>query len=124
MRFLEPPKFVLHAKKISDLKNCRKRLGQVNERSTKLTLPDFDGVDFFCETLIKNHDKPVPREAINRATKTLERVCSDVMAPIEPASIFGFRYVITFIDDYAKYSAVKMMTFKSEALEKVKGYVA
>ena len=46
------------------------------------------------------------------------------MGPIEPASINGYRYAITFFDEYTKHAVVKFMKFKTEALEKLKQYVA
>ena len=47
--FIEPGKFVSHAKKISELEKWQKSLGHVNERSIKLTEPYLDKVDFRCE---------------------------------------------------------------------------
>ena len=46
------------------------------------------------------------------------------MGPIETASIHGYRYAITFIGEYTKHAGVNFMKFKSEALEKLKQYVA
>ena len=48
--------------------------------------------EFVCKTcaLNKIHEKPVPRGAAYKASKKLERVYTDVMGPIEPASINGY----------------------------------
>ena len=127
MKLVEKPlSFATHAKKMTDLETWHKRLCHANERSTRLTVPSLKKCEFFCETcaLSKIHERPVPREAGSKASKKLERVYTDIMGPIEPASINGYRYAITFIDEFTKYAVVKFMKFKSEALEKLKQYVA
>ena len=68
--------------------------------------------------------KPVPKETQNKAQKPLELVYSHILGPFEVPSLNGSRYTITFVDEYSKYSVVKFMSKKSEALEKFKEYVA
>ena len=122
----KPLVFAMQEKKKIEVETWYKRLCHANERSTRLTVSNLKKCESFCETcaLSKIHEKPVPREAASKASKKLERVYTNVMGPIEPASINGYRYAIIFIDEYTKYAVVKFMKFKSEALKKLKQYVA
>ena len=127
MKLVEKPlSFATNATKMTDLETWHKKLGHANERSTRLTVPSLKKCEFFCEpcALGKIHEKPLPREAGSKASKKLERVYTDIKGPIEPASINGYRYAITFVDEYTNHAVVKFMKFKSEALEKLKQYVA
>ena len=60
-----------------------------------------------------------------RATKPLQLVHSDVAGPMRtPNKLDGHLYVISFTDDYSRYTKVYTMKTKSEALSKFKQYIA
>ena len=52
----------------------------------------------------------------NRAKEVLELVHTDVCGPMSTEARGGFRYFITFIDDYSKVGYVYLMRFKCESL--------
>ncbi|KAF7827584.1 Retrovirus-related Pol polyprotein from transposon TNT 1-94 [Senna tora] len=67
----------------------------------------------------KAHQLPY-EESNFRAKAPLELVHSDVFGPVKQPSVSGYRYMITFIDDYSRYVWVDFMKEKSEALSKFK----
>jgi hypothetical protein len=71
-----------------------------------------------CEPCIvgKHHRDPFPHKASHRATAILERIHSDLhKLPVLTAS--GYRYWVTFIDDYSRYSWVYLLRKKSETFD-------
>lgn len=104
-----------------------KRMGHLNFADMKTTLNmKLSEADTNCETcaLAKITKVSVPKLNESRATKSLERVYSDIMGPINPSSIHGFRFIVTFIDDYSSFGVVKFLKHKSEVLSKFKEFVA
>ncbi|KAF7817945.1 Retrovirus-related Pol polyprotein from transposon TNT 1-94 [Senna tora] len=67
----------------------------------------------------KAHQLPY-EESNFRAKAPLELVHSDVFGLVKQPSVSGYRYMITFIDDYSRYVWVDFMKEKSEALSKFK----
>ena len=53
-----------------------------------------------------------------------ERIFTDIVGPLTPSSVDGFRYLVTFIDDYSSHACVKFMRRKNQALQKFKEYLA
>ena len=66
----------------------------------------------------------VPKTSSHRATKPLELVHSDLCGPMQVDSSGGSRYMLTFIDDYSRYTHVCFLKKKSEVLQKFKQFVA
>lgn len=64
-----------------------------------------------------------PKKAENRAKELIQLVHSDVCGPMQTLSPSGKRYVLTFIDDYSRYSTVYLLKEKSETLSHFKQYV-
>jgi transposase InsO family protein len=58
-----------------------------------------------------------PKAATHPATQTLEVIHSDLCGPF-PSSILGYRYFVTFIDEYTRKCWVYFMIKKSETLTK------
>ena len=90
-------------------------MGRFNDRDLKnslsmdLTLPDEK-----CENscLAKATKIPVPKQKENKASKTGEKLFTDVVGPITQSGVDGFRYFVTFIDDYSSHACVKFMLQK------------
>ena len=104
-----------------------KRMGHVNYRDLNNSLPmDLKLHDEKCETccLAKTTKTPVPEQNEDKASNAGERVFTDVVGPITPSSVNGFRYFFTFIDDYSSHACVKFMRHKNQALQKFKEYIA
>ena len=61
---------------------------------------------------------------LNRATKLLEVIHSDVCGPMSVAMFSGKRYFVTFIDDKSRYCMVYLLKNKSEVATKFAEFVA
>ena len=74
-----------------------------------------------CEAcaLGKMHKLPSPKKSMNRASKSLELIHTDLCGPMNLDSIG----ILTFTDDYSRYTTVNFITSKSETLSKFKEYV-
>ena len=57
-----------------------------------------------------------PHKASNRATHPLFRIHCDICGPL-PSAYGGFKYFITFIDDFCRYVAIYFLKLKSDALK-------
>ena len=78
-----------------------------------------------CEAcaLGKMYKLPSPKKSMNRASKPLELIYTDLCGPINVDSFGGSKYMLTFTDDYSRYTTVYLITSKSETLSKFKEYV-
>lgn len=76
--------------------------------------------DKSCETcnICNIRRKNFPKTTNSRRNSCLELIHTDVIGPINPISRGGNRYVITFTDDFSRYSEVYMIKHKSDALSK------
>ncbi|KAJ9560663.1 hypothetical protein OSB04_005823 [Centaurea solstitialis] len=119
---------------ISSSNNCGKselwhaRLGHVHykrmrDMSKMSLLPAFELNGEKCKTcmLTKITRQPFAKN-INRDTKVLELVHSDLCDFHSTPSLGNKKYVVTFIDDATRYSYVYLYHTKDEALEKFKIY--
>ena len=79
-----------------------------------------------CEPCLagKQHRFPFPQAASNRRTKPLELVHSDLHGPVSVQTPEGYRYWISFIDDYSRYRTVFLLHKKSDAFAAFKLYKA
>ena len=77
-----------------------------------------------CEGCIggKMHRNPSPKASQHRATKAYEFVHSDVCGLMQVESKGGNRYMVTFIDNYSRFSVAYFIKRKSEGLAKFKEF--
>jgi transposase InsO family protein len=74
-----------------------------------------------CDVCIKAKQAAVSHvESDSRAVQPLQLVHSDLMGPFTPASAGGNLYLMTALDDYSGYAAVKPLKHKSEATAELK----
>ena len=93
-------------------------------------LPELSGIKFTeeienCEDckLGKLKRKPF-KEMRLRATKILESIHSDMMGEISPPGAHtGAKYIVTFTDDYSRYSLVYVMSAKTEVHIALKSFL-
>ena len=79
----------------------------------------------FCDTCAQGKPATKPFTGTRpRATQPLEHVHSNVCGPIMPISTDGYRYFVTFIDDYTHLVAVYLMKHKSETFDRFKSFHA
>ena len=78
-----------------------------------------------CEACVlgKMQKKPFPKQSQHRATRPYEIVHSDVCGPMQVESKGVSRYMLTFTDDYSRYTTAYFIKSKSEVLSKFKEYV-
>ena len=78
-----------------------------------------------CEACIlgKRQKKPFPKQSQHRATRPYEIVHSDVCGPMQVESKGGSKYMLTFTDDYSRYTTVYFIKSKIEVLSKFQEYV-
>jgi len=67
-------------------------------------------------TLIK--DGPAPR-----AVKAAQCIHLDVCGPMQTASLGGNKYIVSFINDYSRYTRINLTKEKSEVLSHFKNYL-
>src|SRR5260221_4075892 len=70
-----------------------------------------------------HHRNPIPSETHTCSDRVLGQVFSDV-CEVQTITHEGFKYFITFIDDFSRFLTVYPMKNKSDALEKFKEYLA
>ena len=134
----KPPKSIDSAnvvlkadRKISgELWHCR--LCHVNSKYMERMFKDelVEGFNFDhrgelpCEPCVlgKMHKMSCPKESQYRSSQLLEMIHTDVCGPMQVDSEGGSRYLVTFTDDYSRYTTVYFMKHKSEVLEKFQQY--
>ncbi|KAF2320630.1 hypothetical protein GH714_029268 [Hevea brasiliensis] len=65
----------------------------------------------------KSHRLPFTKSS-NHRSSMLELVHTDLMGPTKTPSYSGYRYVMVLVDDFSRYTWVKFLKEKSEALSK------
>ena len=118
----------------SDLSSWHRRLGHIN----KETLISIQSKGMVNGLAIKGCDNEVacdgcligkqcresfPKRSENRAKDVLEIIHSDVCGPMENVSIGGSRYILTFTDDFTRYTFVYFLKNKSDVLKYFKVFV-
>ncbi|KAF6767306.1 Zinc finger, CCHC-type, partial [Kalmanozyma brasiliensis GHG001] len=107
-----------------------KRLGHPSlQRMKELgrTIPEIctNGGDFKCDVCEINKSHKLP---FNRRTtvshRPLELVHTDVVGRMPDESPEGYRYAVTFVDNYTRFTTVYLMQRKSEVFEHFKTYKA
>ncbi|KAJ9561749.1 LOW QUALITY PROTEIN: hypothetical protein OSB04_006909 [Centaurea solstitialis] len=105
------------------------RLGHINKKRVELLLKggflgtfDFKPFDN-CESCLSGKMTKEPFNKDNeRASDLLEIVHTDVCGPFSHEARGGYRYFITFTDDFCRYGYVYLMRHKSESFEKFREY--
>ncbi len=78
-----------------------------------------------CETCIASKiSNQRSRTPATRATKPFQMVSSDVCGPVQPVSLHGFNYCISFIDNYTGYIFVYFIKRKSDATKALQKFLA
>lgn len=67
--------------------------------------------------------KPFAKEKITTATKVLDVIHSDLCGPFQTETPSGKRYILTFIDEYSRYTHIYLLREKSEVNQKMKEFI-
>ncbi|KAJ9538231.1 hypothetical protein OSB04_030964 [Centaurea solstitialis] len=105
------------------------RLGHINKKRVELLLKGgflgtFDYKPFDnCESCLSGKMTKQPFNKENeRATDLLEIIHTDVCGPFSHVARGGYRYFITFTDDFSRYGYVYLMSHKSESFERFREF--
>ncbi|KAJ9544159.1 hypothetical protein OSB04_023866 [Centaurea solstitialis] len=105
------------------------RLGHINKKRVELLLKggflgNFDYKPFDnCESCLSGKMTKQPFNNENeRATDLLEIIHTDVCGPFSHVARGGYRYFITFTDDFSRYGYVYLTRPKSESFERFKEF--
>ncbi|KAJ9556790.1 hypothetical protein OSB04_011404 [Centaurea solstitialis] len=105
------------------------RLGHINKKRIELLLRGrllgaFDFKPFSnCESCLSGKMTKHPFNKDNeRANDLLEIIHTDVCGPFSHEARGGYRYFITFTDDFSRYGYVYLIRHKSETFEKFKEF--
>ncbi|RVW32450.1 Retrovirus-related Pol polyprotein from transposon TNT 1-94 [Vitis vinifera] len=63
-------------------------------------------------------------EKIDRCGSTLDLIHTDICGPLTPIALGGYKYFITFIDDFSRYGYVELIHEKSDSLNVFKAFKA
>lgn len=67
---------------------------------------------------------PFPKESFTKTSATIDLVhITDLCGPMQTNSHSGMRYVLSFIDDFSRYTFIYLLKNKSECFDKLKEYV-
>jgi len=102
------------------------RLGHPSVLKLQKMVPGFSKLSSLnCEScqLGKHSRSSFPKRVNNRATSPFELVHSDVWGPSRVSSVLGFRYFVTFIDDYSRCTWLFLMKNRSELFSIFESFV-
>ncbi|KAI5312499.1 hypothetical protein L3X38_041672 [Prunus dulcis] len=119
------------AEKEESYKLWHKRLGHVS--ATRMNLLNKENLlpplnhhdkDSVCIECVKGKLTNLRKKGATRSEKVLEIIHIDICGPFPTQTHDGFKYFITFTDDYSRYGYVYLISEKSNALDMFKVYKA
>ena len=60
------------------------------------------------------------KEKIDRCESTLDLIHTDICGPLTPTALEGYKYFITFIDDFSRFGYVELIHEKFDFLNVLK----
>ena len=110
------------SKRNDTLENWHKIMGHCNKEDVLRLENVVDGMKISSKSLLQcepcilgKETQHFNREPDERATSPMEFVHTDLAGPVAPTAREGFRYVLSFIDDYSGAMFVYFLKLKSEA---------
>nr|GEX90000.1 zinc finger, CCHC-type [Tanacetum cinerariifolium] len=94
----------------------------MRDMSKMSLIPDFDMTHESCKTCMLTNITRQPFNGVNRKSKVLDLIHSDLCDFHANPSLGHDKYVINFIDDASRYCYVYLLHGKHEALDKFKIY--
>ncbi|GBM33744.1 Retrovirus-related Pol polyprotein from transposon TNT 1-94 [Araneus ventricosus] len=93
-----------------------------NHALRKLGLPTSDSFCEYC-VLAKQSAELIGKGNRRRENTLMRMINSDLCGPVEPASLSGERYVLTFVDDYSRFCEVCLIKKKSDIAVEFKKFL-
>ncbi|CAK1354284.1 unnamed protein product [Cercospora beticola] len=114
---------VLYLESKSDADIWHKRLGHIGDNTLKRLGVSAENISPTCEVCISSkHTRKISRAITEKAKSYLDKVSCDICGPIEPPTNKGYRYFISFIDNYTRYIEANLISRKSEAFSCFKDF--
>ncbi|KAL5553643.1 hypothetical protein UlMin_041044 [Ulmus minor] len=130
--WLEKKVFFLVMEKLLDEKSSmlwHRRLGYISRQRIEILVKDgllhnLNFADFdSCIDCVKGKlTAKVRKNKIDRCKNVLEMIHTDICGPLTPQAMRGYRYFITFIDDFSHYGHVELIREKLDSLEVFKAF--
>jgi len=79
-----------------------------------ISTKDIDKLDVVCESCVggKQTRRPFKERLLQRSSRLLELIHTDVCGPISPATWDNKRYILTLIDDFTHFTMVYLLSKK------------
>lgn len=83
------------------------------------------GIKMSCDTCMKGKltRLPFPKQSSSESKYPLQLIHTDVCGPMQTMTPSGKRYMVTFIDDYSRYTHIYLLTHKYEVSDALKAYL-
>ncbi|RVW64514.1 Retrovirus-related Pol polyprotein from transposon TNT 1-94 [Vitis vinifera] len=108
-----------------------KRLDHISRQRLEILVKDgvLSNLDFSdfetCVICLKGKMTSKTRnEKIDRCGSTLDLIHTDICGPLTPTALGGYKYFITFIDDFSRSGYVELIHEKSDSLNVFKAFKA
>ena len=99
----------------------RKRLERL-VRDGVLSNLDFSDFEICVVFLKRKMTAKIRNEKIDRCGSTLNLIHIDICGLLTPTALGGYKYFITFIDNFSRYGYVELIHEKSESLNMFKAF--
>jgi transposase InsO family protein len=98
---------------------CHISKERINTLCKQSILPplDLNALEDVCINCVKGKLTNLRKKGAIRSSNLLELIHTDICGPFPNPTHDGFRYFITFTDDYSRFGYVYLITEKSSALE-------
>ena len=85
---------------------------------------DFSEFETYVVCLKGKITAKTRNEKIRRCGSTLDLIHRDICGPLTPTALGGYKYFITFIDDFSRYGYVELIHEKFDSLNVFKAFKA
>jgi len=110
-----------------------RKLGHIGHKNLKILMKISEGINLTTDQLEKMEKvckicleaKQTKTKFDNnrvRAKRPLQIIYTDLYGPISPETWDGYKYFITFLDDFTHFTMVYLVKSKNEVAEKLKGF--
>ncbi|KAM2621688.1 hypothetical protein TB2_026408 [Malus domestica] len=118
-----PKGFYVNSNTVNKEQLWHMRLAHPSSHVMSFIFPSFCKEISDCEVCQKSKSTRLPfPHSLSRATKVFEIVHSDIWGPATLESFDGYRFFISFIDDFSRTTFVYLLKFKHEAFQCFKNF--
>ncbi|CAN0393136.1 unnamed protein product, partial [Laminaria digitata] len=108
-----------------------RKMGHVNPQSLRILRNASDnGINFSdsmspCDVCAfgKSKQERHPKTTAHNTVRPFQLVCTDLLGPVSPPALGGYRYVSKFTDQHSKWKEVFLIKEKADAVNTLKQFV-